>query len=52
MVKVFFFCVFYQTFVKVFYSFYPVIILKTYMFKSAVLFGTYTLLDKPVHCIH
>ena len=33
-------------FVKLFDSFIPVIILKTYIFKSSVLFGTHSLLDK------
>ena len=37
--------------VNVFYSFIPVIMLNTLRFKSSVLLGTYTLLDKSVRVL-
>ena len=36
------------SFVKIFDSFIPVIMLNTLRFKSSVLFGTHTLLDKSL----
>ena len=39
-------------FVKIFDSFFPVIILKTCIFKSSALFGTHALLDKSLRVLH
>ena len=38
-------------FVNVFYSFIPIIMLKMLRFKSSVLFGTHTLLDKSLRVL-
>ena len=38
-------------FVKIFDSFFPVIILKTCIIISSVLIGTYTLLDKSLRIL-
>ena len=38
-------------FVNVFYSFIPIIMLKILRFKSSVLFGTHTLLDKSLRVL-
>ena len=38
-------------FVKMSHSCYPVIILKTYIFKSSAFFGTHTLLDKSLRVL-
>ena len=47
------------SFVKIFDSFFPVIMLKTFVFKSSVLFGIHTLLGQslkvlpaPIHLSH
>ena len=40
-----------MTFVKIFESFSPAIILKTCIFKSSVLFGTHILLDKSLRVL-
>ena len=39
------------SFVKIFDSFFPVIIIKSCMFKSSVSFGTHTLLDKSLRVL-
>ena len=48
-----------MSFLKIFDSFFPVIVLNTLRFKSSVLFDTHTLLDKslrvlqrPTHLSH
>ena len=40
-----------MSFVKIFNSFFPVIMLNTIRFKSSVLFGVHTLLDKSLRVL-
>ena len=40
-----------MSFVRIFYLFFPVIILKTCVLKSSILFGTHTLLDKSLRVL-
>ena len=41
-----------MTFVKIFNSIFPLIILKTCIFKSSVLLGTHTLLNKSLRVLY